>query len=340
MIRQRKPFKPRPTPSWVVGRDFPDPNERAQGTVPTIPSEDSPRGGPFYPEERRVAPPAVRPPSEPSLQPPPTIAQDFQPPPADLRRGGPLAPPAVRPLPESSTLPPIPKTQNVRPPSEPPQPAPDNVQPQSPNPPKTHPPAAKSNRQPHISNFHSGKCSICNHPDRAEIEAAFLDWEPAQRIAEEFQLPARSTIYRHAKAANLLEQRRKNLLAALDQIIERAAQVPPTGSTILRAIELSARLASGSATPLKRYEITHKYIHEPAPASERNAGSLPAPVPQSTATVSASGVAASQPPNSESGPSPEQQSGHQNIVAEPNSLIPKEAPPKQSGHIQTYKVCM
>ncbi len=202
-------------------------------------------------------------------------------------------------------------------------------QPPTPKPRKTRPPA-ESNPEPPTSNFHSGKCSICNHPDRAEIEAAFLNWEPADRIVAEFKLPARSTLYRHVHAADLLRQRRNNLLAALDHIIERAATARVTGSDVLNAIELSCRLSSGNIAPLRRYEVTHKYIHEPNPAPSSCGGGSFHPEQR---RADPPGVR----PKSKPSPQPQasslhKQSGHSNIVAEPNSLISKEGQDKQSGH--------
>ena len=157
-------------------------------------------------------------------------------------------------------------TSNLKPrttPATKPGPTPAAIPQAAQNPPTT---PSQSNLQPQTSNHHSGKCSICNHPDRAEIEAAFLNWQPAERIVADFNLPARSTIYRHAKAADLLNQRRNNFRAALDQIIEQAGRVPATASSIISAIELSYRLSGADIAPLKRYETTHIYVHEPNPS--------------------------------------------------------------------------
>jgi hypothetical protein len=287
----KRPPKPFSLPSWIVGRDFPDPNARLQGTVPSNPAADSRRGGPS-------APPAVRPLSETSVPPP-------IPPPAAPK---PTPPPAV-----STALPPPAPPQSATP--NPAAEAPPQ-QPPSPNPPETQPAAAKSDSQPETSNYHSGKCSICNHPDRDLIEAAFLNWQPAERIVADFNLPARSTIYRHAKAADLLDQRRKNFRGALDQIIEHAGRVPATASSIISAIELSYRLSGADIAPLKRFETTHIYVQEPNPAPAVSRGGSSDPP-------------AARPPSESN---PHQQSGHSNIVADPNSLNPKEGHDKQSGH--------
>ena len=295
MSRPPKPFS---KPTWTVGRDFPDPNTRLQGTVPStparltqsipIPPTAAPKPTPpLYPDEgRAAAPPTALPP----------------------------------PAPPQSATPPAPTPAAEAPPQQPP----------SPNPPKTRPAAAKSNPQPQTSNFHSGKCSICNHPDRDLIEAAFLNWQPAERIVAEFNLPARSTIYRHAKAADLLNQRRNDFRSALDQIIEQAGRVPATASSIISAIELSYRLSGADIAPLKRFETTHIYIREPDPAAAPLTGGPFHPEDRSAAPLYPDEGRAAVRPHVES--KSRQQSGHSNIVAELNSLNPKERHYKQSGH--------
>jgi hypothetical protein len=298
----KRPPKPFSLPSWIVGRDFPDPNSKLQGTVPSNPAGNSRRGGPS-------APPAVRPLSESSVPPPIPTPSTAAP--------KPTPPPAA-----PTVLPPPARPQSATPPaSTPPAPTPaaeaPPQQPAAPNPPKTHPAAAKSNLEPETSNYHSGKCSICNHPERDLIEAAFLNWQPAERIVADFNLPARSTIYRHAKAAELLDQRRKNFRGALDQIIEHAGRVPATASSIISAIELSYRLSGADIAPLKRFETTHIYVHEPNPAPDVSRG-LSSDPPAVRPQVELN---------------PQKQSGHSNIVADPNSLNPKEGQDKQSGHI-------
>ena len=328
MIRHRRAFKPFSRPSWIVGRDFPDPNTPPPGTVPNgqagftepvptprplIPSPTPP----LYPDEGRAADP--------------------------LQSAAPQAPIPVAEAP--SQQPPARKPRKKSPAAD------------SPVAGGSHPPGGSaSNLQPQISNiqnnYHSGKCTICNHPDRAEIEAAFFNWEPAERIVAEFNLPARSTLYRHAKAADLLNQRRNNLRAALDQIIEQAGRVPATANSVISAIELSYRLSGANVAPLKRYETTHIHVHDPSPT--RNAGCQPAPLAQSSAPENQCKDAAPSAPNSSSEssfrppdaslqnsesnlqprtPNLQQQSGHQNIVEPPNSLNLNDGDHRQSGHI-------
>ena len=67
---------------------------------------------------------------------------------------------------------------------------------------------------------HSRKCTICNHPDREDIDAAFLHWSPTEHIVRDFDLPSLSALYRHAHARGLWNLRRSHIRHALDRIIE------------------------------------------------------------------------------------------------------------------------
>src|SRR5437879_10968010 len=71
---------------------------------------------------------------------------------------------------------------------------------------------------------HEAQCTVCKHPHRGEIEQDFLHWKSPDKIAEAFGL-SRDAIYRHARAMDLVEPRRRNVRAALERIIEHAGDV-------------------------------------------------------------------------------------------------------------------
>src|SRR5271168_5010703 len=97
-----RPAKPFSKPSWIVGRDFPDPNTRLQGTVPSnparltqsipIPPAAAPTPTPpLYPDEGRAAAP-------PSALPPPAPPQSATPPaPTPAAEAPPQQPPSPNP---------------------------------------------------------------------------------------------------------------------------------------------------------------------------------------------------------------------------------------------------
>jgi hypothetical protein len=109
------------------------------------------------------------------------------------------------------------------------------------DPPSRRPPDASARREREIS-YHARKCSICRHPRRGEIEEAFLAWDCVSTITAEFQLSGRAALYRHARAVGLLAGRNRGLRGALARIIEKAEMVVPDAMTIVRAVEVFARI--------------------------------------------------------------------------------------------------
>ena len=89
--------------------------------------------------------------------------------------------------------------------------------------------------QPNIAR-HKRRCTVCKHPEREAIEEAFLQWRRPGDLRLEFDLPNRTSIYRHAHTFGLFEKRARNLRHALGAIIEEAERVEPTADSILRAI--------------------------------------------------------------------------------------------------------
>jgi hypothetical protein len=83
---------------------------------------------------------------------------------------------------------------------------------------------------------HQRCCTICRHPDREAIEEAFLQWRSPHHLAREFKLSCRTTIYRHANALGLFAKRRRNLRAALENVIEESETIHPTGTELIAAV--------------------------------------------------------------------------------------------------------
>ena len=116
---------------------------------------------------------------------------------------------------------------------------------------------------------HRRKCTICHHPERESIEEAFLNWQSPHVIVNEFKLPSRSALYRHAEATGLPALRRRRMHLALDRIIERADSVPVTGNTVLRAIivsnellkdEHSSKAAEFNDAKTQRHTVPYQYF--------------------------------------------------------------------------------
>lgn len=89
---------------------------------------------------------------------------------------------------------------------------------------------------------HESHCAVCSHPRREEIETQFVDWVPQSRIAKDFVLSGRQTVWRHAKAFGLVKQRNENIRAVLASFIERASTVRPTAQSLIAAIVAFSKL--------------------------------------------------------------------------------------------------
>ena len=88
---------------------------------------------------------------------------------------------------------------------------------------------------------HEAQCSICASPYRQEIEEAFINWRTPNAIADEYEIN-RYALYRHAHACDLFSKRRRNVIAALETIIERADCNSCTASAVVSAVQLHAKL--------------------------------------------------------------------------------------------------
>ena len=89
---------------------------------------------------------------------------------------------------------------------------------------------------------HKRNCSICHHPQREEIEEEFVAWSSPESLARQYALSDRASVYRHAHALGLFVQRRRNVRAALERIIEKAADVDVTSAAVVSAIQALSKI--------------------------------------------------------------------------------------------------
>jgi hypothetical protein len=89
---------------------------------------------------------------------------------------------------------------------------------------------------------HEAQCSICASPYRQEIEEAFINWRHPTDIAKDYDV-TRDAIYRHAHACDLFSKRRRNVIMALETIIEQTEWHlrSCTASAVVSAAKLHAK---------------------------------------------------------------------------------------------------
>jgi hypothetical protein len=84
---------------------------------------------------------------------------------------------------------------------------------------------------------HERLCTVCSYPEREAIEEAFLHWRTLREDFDaEVDLPSSDSIFRHAHAFGLFEQRSRNMRFALENIIEHSESVQPSADSVIRAI--------------------------------------------------------------------------------------------------------
>lgn len=126
---------------------------------------------------------------------------------------------------------------------------------------------------------HARKCSICRHPDRAEIELEFVRWRSPAGIAESYKLRDRSSIFRHAHAFGLFDARGRNLCASLDTFIERAENIHITPDAVVQAVRTRARINANGEwfNPTSTHRVIVSAPATPPASSEPPQLSTPRP---------------------------------------------------------------
>ena len=125
---------------------------------------------------------------------------------------------------------------------------------------------------------HQVQCTICQSPNRQEIEEAWINWHPPYYFREKFGV-SRDALYRHMHAFDLFKSRRENISMALEKIIENIDNALITGSNIISAIQLLLKLHSTGtskeqAESAKSKELFMRMTQEERETFARD-GSLP-----------------------------------------------------------------
>ena len=116
---------------------------------------------------------------------------------------------------------------------------------------------------------HSRRCIICHHPEREAIEEEFVHWRAPWKLSQDYKLADYRTVYRHARAAGLLLQRRERLHSALDAFVESVDDATFTGDTILRAMRAYSCIDNHgrwTEIPTQVQSSTSNDAHPPQPS--------------------------------------------------------------------------
>ena len=109
---------------------------------------------------------------------------------------------------------------------------------------------------------HRRTCTICAHPERFEIEQAFVSWASPAAIAQQYGLADRATVYRHAHALQLFPKRQQNIRAALERIIERVGDTEVTASAVVSAVQALAKINAAGRWIDPTEQVTLRQLFE------------------------------------------------------------------------------
>jgi hypothetical protein len=146
---------------------------------------------------------------------------------------------------------------------------PPNVLPPAP---LNNPPALSGSHVPPDFYRHARRCAVCNHPERDAIEADFVRWLSPEKIAAEYQIADRASIYRHAHATGLFRSRKRELPRVLESILECVGNASlDSMDTITRAARVYAHLDDDGKwfePPKTMYILSGSAPSSPAPESD------------------------------------------------------------------------
>lgn len=103
-------------------------------------------------------------------------------------------------------------------------------------------------------------------PSRSRADG---EWSKLWGIASHYDVPERA-LRRHFEAVGLVSLRRDNLVRALENIVERGAEAPITGSTVIRAVKAICCISGDIKWIEPAKNITHTVQTEPKLAQEQS----------------------------------------------------------------------
>ena len=91
---------------------------------------------------------------------------------------------------------------------------------------------------------HQSQCSVCSHPQRQEIEDAWLNWANTTELADKYRL-SRDALYRHMHALGCYSERQSRRKRLYENILERAQMTSFRGSDLVKVSRNTHCFASG-----------------------------------------------------------------------------------------------
>jgi hypothetical protein len=136
---------------------------------------------------------------------------------------------------------------------------------------------------------HQSQCSICSHPQRQEIEDAWLNWANTIELAEKYRFD-RHAFYRHAHALALFRERQKQRMRLYEKGLERLDLTLLRGPDLVKLLRDYFALCAGEEEAKQAASLPVQAVLDPvsvqeAEVSAENGSALEEPTPQPVPTV-------------------------------------------------------
>ncbi len=144
---------------------------------------------------------------------------------------------------------------------------------------------------------HQSQCSICSHPQRQEVEDAWLDWDNTTELASKYGFD-RHAFYRHAHALGLFQERQKQRKRLYEKGLERMDITSFSASAIVKLLQqyesICQREEAKQAASLPAQAALDPVSVQEAEVSGENGSPLEERAPEPVPTVESVSVAESQ----------------------------------------------
>jgi hypothetical protein len=135
---------------------------------------------------------------------------------------------------------------------------------------------------------HQSQCSVCSHPQRQEIEDAWLNWANTTELADKYRL-SRDALYRHMHALGCYSERQSRRKRLYENILERAQMTSFRGSDLVRILKeyalLCEREEANQAASVPGQEVLDLVPGQEAGLPAGDGSPLEEPTPQTVPEI-------------------------------------------------------
>ena len=114
---------------------------------------------------------------------------------------------------------------------------------------------------------HQSQCSVCTHPQRQEIEEAWLDWANTIDLADKCGL-SRDAVYRHMHVLGLFHERQKRRKRLYEKGLERLDITLLRGSDLVKLLRDYFAVCEREEEAKQAASLPAQAVLDPVPGQE------------------------------------------------------------------------